>query len=193
MSTKPWAACRHTHPAIDAASQLHPGLDPSEVAQVLVETYPTALTFADEPTPTSTQAARFSLQHVVAVALLHGEPSPDHFDAAWREDPAVADLRSRVAVRVGAPQAERYPSHWGARVTVTTTDGATREALAADALGDPEHPLSAEAQVARARALLEAAGADAATVDATVSAVLDLPVATSLDALADALRRCTSA
>jgi len=132
VSFKPWAACRHAHPAIDAALVLrgtgkltHP---------VRVETYRDALLFCDRPDPATPAEARFSLQHAVAIVHAHGRPRPEHFEADAIA--ALADARAGVSVSEADEFTERYPEHFGARVS---TGG---ESLTLpDALGDPERPL----------------------------------------------------
>ena len=66
VSFKPWAACRHAHPAIDCALELRAA--GRLTAPFHVETYADALTFCDNPHPRPPKReAKFSLQHAVAV------------------------------------------------------------------------------------------------------------------------------
>lgn len=149
VSFKPWAACRHAHPAIDAALALRArdGLD----GPVRVETYRDALTFCDRPDPTAPLEAKFSLQHAVAVAAERGTPTLADFEP--EAIAALAGARARVSVAEGAEFTARYPAHFGARVAsdhgaVTLTD--TR--------GDPERPLDEAGLLAKARALMNWGG-----------------------------------
>lgn len=65
VSFKPFAACRHAHPAIDAAMELR--ATGKLEAPFVVETFADALTFCDRPDPQTELQAKFSLQHAVAV------------------------------------------------------------------------------------------------------------------------------
>ena len=71
-SIKPWPSCKHTHPAIDAAIELHGRLGEAVPQAVEVETYRAAIEVCDRPSPDSEYAAKFSLQHCVATALSEG-------------------------------------------------------------------------------------------------------------------------
>jgi 2-methylcitrate dehydratase PrpD len=172
-SIKPWAACRHAHPAIDAAAELSGRLRDRDVLEVVVRTYPDAVTFADASHPETTQAAKFSIQHAVALVLSGREVMLDQLEHEAREDPGVRDLRDRIRLEVAEPFASAYPSHWGAEVTVRTDDDVL-VALHRDALGDPERPMSEEEVVAKAVRLLEMGGAGPGGTDATVEAARDL-------------------
>lgn len=179
VSLKPWPACRHIHPAIDASLAIldrlgRPGLQAPDVAGVAVQTYGDALRFCDRPLPKSVVEAKFSLQHAVAVTLLGGAPPLAAFDPPMIADPVVSTLRSRVKVTVGEPYAQAYPHHFGARVSVSLTDGTLLVHEQRDALGDPENPLSAARAIDKARGLMRAAFMEATAVETLVAQCLGL-------------------
>lgn len=164
-SFKPWPACRHAHPSIAAALTLRDQIADQEdknvagstlvapassalsgnmtdtIVSLLVETYPDAIAFCNTPSPADRQQARFSLQHAVAAALCWGDPGFDAFEHVARQDPVCAALRARIQVTTAPDITQAYPAHFGARVTVTLSDGSTRVAHAPDAPGDPECPM----------------------------------------------------
>ncbi len=179
ISLKPWPACRHAHPVIDAALALldqvgRPALPVSDVTDIAIQTYGDALRFCDRPDPTTVIEAKFSLQHSVAVTLLGGPPPLSAFDPPAIADPAVATMRSRVKVAVGQPYEERYPARFGARLSVTLADGRLLVREQADALGDPENPLPGVRAVAKARTLMQAAGMDEDAVERLIADCLGL-------------------
>lgn len=147
VSFKPWSACRHTHPAIDAALELR--AKGALEGPLRVETYADALAFCDRPNPASVVDAKFSLQHAVAVVAVRGEPRHADFEADAIADPAIVDARARVEVAEAADISARYPAHFGARLHAgdQTVD-------LVDARGDPERPLSADGVIAKARELI---------------------------------------
>lgn len=184
-SFKPWPACRHCHPAIDAALALRPRLAGRAVRNVEIGAYRDAVVFCDRRRPETGLEAKFSLQHAVAIALLDGQPGLDAFEPsrfARRSD--LANLRDRARVIEDPSLTARYPAHFGARLAVVAADGERLEAEVADALGDPENPLGEEALVDKARLLMGSAGIDPAPVEAAVAAALALPGAGDLSALA---------
>jgi len=135
VSFKPWAACRHAHPAIDGALELRAAGRLSLPA--IVETYADALKFCDRPHPETELDAKFSIQHAVAVIADGRNATPENFtpDAIA----ALADLRAQVSVREAGEFTAAYPQHFGARVT----SGDAVVALA-DTRGDPERPAGPE-------------------------------------------------
>ncbi|MFN3945130.1 MAG: MmgE/PrpD family protein [Allosphingosinicella sp.] len=145
VSFKPWPACRHAHPAIDAALELKASgaLKPP----VRVETYADAVAFCDRPEPHSPIEAKFSIQHSVAVAIAHGTPELRHFEDL--ADAQVAALRGQVDVVESAEFTARYPDHFGAKVSA---GGASVELV--DTRGDPERPLAPAAIGAKALSLM---------------------------------------
>jgi 2-methylcitrate dehydratase PrpD len=154
VSFKPWAACRHAHPAIDAALELR--ARGSLVPPIRVETYRDAIAFCDRPGPASPAEARFSLQHAVAVVAVRGEPSPHDFEPPAIADAEIAAVRNKVEVTEDETFSDRYPDHFGARVSA----GSTHVTLI-DTRGDPERPLAPEGIVAKARSLFAWGGVDA--------------------------------
>ncbi len=140
VSFKPFAACRHAHPAIDAAIVLRERgeLEPP----FAVETFADALTFCDQPDPATELEAKFSLQHAVAVVADGREAEPKDFttDAIA----ALAPLRAQVSVAEDPAITARYPAHFGARVNGFEL---------VDTLGDPERPVDAERIIAKMHSL----------------------------------------
>lgn len=167
-SIKPWPACRHAHAAIDAALSVRQQLLqrhdmdntlplPDRIMRVHVRTYADALEFCDKPEPLTPGEARFSLQHIVALTLLRGEPMLPDFELAALHEPLCAALRSRVVLECTQPWASQYPQHFGAEVTLKLVDGSTLRDQVCDALGDLERPLSDTMIIAKARSLMAAA------------------------------------
>lgn len=163
VSFKPWGACRHAHPAIDAALELKTRGQLN--GPVTVETYADALTFCDRPDPETVLDAKFSLQHAIAIVQQRGEPELADFEPAAIA--ALTEARSTVAVREGAAFTARYPEHFGARVFTATGDVSL-----IDTRGDPERPLSDDGIVAKARALMTWGRVDASGIDDALHATL---------------------
>jgi 2-methylcitrate dehydratase PrpD len=172
-STKPWPSCRHTHPAIDAALQLHGQLNGAEIERVNVETYQAALDVCDRPLPASEYEAKFSLYHTVAVALQNGCIQFQSFDAETRKE--MADLRQIISIAAAEPWVSAYPESWGARVSVTTKKGSEHIAERDGARGDPENALDDQEMLEKARTLLEYGGCDQADSKRIIEGIMSLP------------------
>ena len=143
-SLKPWPACRHAHPAIDAMldalAQL-PDDARARVERIQVHSYAEALRFCDRPQPRTELEAKFSLQHALASILVQGRPQLSHYSEPACADPALARWRDRVEVAEDPGCSARFPAHYGAVVRLCLDDGRAVEAARIDAWGDPECPM----------------------------------------------------
>lgn len=165
VSFKPWGACRHAHPAIDAALELK-ATSGSLDGDIHIETYADAISFCDRPDPQTVIDAKFSIQHAVAVVAKRGVPQLSDF-----EPDAIATLsetRDRVTVSEASDITTRYPEHYGARITC---GGESVELV--DTLGDPERPLSKEGIINKARALMAWGGLPPKEADRAVDLALN--------------------
>ncbi|MBS7701552.1 MULTISPECIES: MmgE/PrpD family protein [unclassified Chelatococcus] len=171
-SIKPWPCCRHTHPAIDAAIQLHRELDGEPITHVTVGAYRAALEVCNRPDPQDPYSAKFSLQHCVAIALADGQVMQSSFEGSSRE--RISDLRNKVSVDVSPVIDAAYPQSWGTEVVVKTAGGRKLAALRQDAKGDPENPVTSAELASKARGLIMGAGVSEQLADTFILSVLDL-------------------
>jgi 2-methylcitrate dehydratase PrpD len=176
VSFKPWPACRHAHPAIDAMRAVCATVEAgTTVESVEIATYKSAIDFCDKPTPRTTLEAKFSLQHCAALVLDHARPTIADFAVDALDSPKIAALRARIRVVEDPAMTQAFPQHYAARATLILADGRTLSHTANDAWGDPECPLSAEDVMAKADGLLALAGvANAGTRLGLLRATLDL-------------------
>jgi 2-methylcitrate dehydratase PrpD len=171
-SIKPWPCCRHTHPAIDAALELHQLLAGRDIASVHVDTYEAAMDVCDRPHPDSEYAAKFSIYHCVAAAINGGEVVFDSFSKVSRD--RLSGLREKITAVVAEPYASNYPVSWGSAVTVLTTEGDRIYAKRTSAKGDPELALSNEEMIVKANMLLAHAGFNKVDARFVIDGVLGL-------------------
>lgn len=95
------AACYYTHSAIEAVLNLNEttGFRVEEIAEISVGLQPPLLTVCDIVEPTTGLEAKFSVRHLVAMALLdYDTANPDVFTDALANDPEVRSLRAKVKV-----------------------------------------------------------------------------------------------
>jgi 2-methylcitrate dehydratase PrpD len=160
-SIKPFPSCRHTHPVIDACSDirrqiLEDGASIDSVESINIETYQTAIDICDRPTPDSVYEAKFSLQHCASVGLTNAEVDFAAFDSEARD--ANRRLAGKVELLASPDFDGSYPDHWGCNVVARLSDGRTIEVSRTDALGDPEAALSKNEMISKARKLMEFGG-----------------------------------
>lgn len=134
------AACRYTHPTLDALDALvaRVTFDADQVDSVDVETYPTAAELTPAH-PTNALQAKFSMPFAVATRLLTGESGKPSFDDSALSADAFA-LAERVTVRTAPDLTARLPDARSARVTVTLADGQSFEEEVVHARGGAERP-----------------------------------------------------
>jgi len=172
-SIKPWPSCRHTHPVIDCALEIHGMLQGEAVEQVEILTYQAALDVCDNPQPDSEYQAKFSLYHTAAIALQDGAVGLDSFDAAARA--RSARLRAHTRVSAAPPYATDYPLAWGAEVSAVTASGARCKVSRKHCKGDPELALDAGEIRAKALDLLRHGGLDDGAARQVCDTLLSMP------------------
>jgi 2-methylcitrate dehydratase PrpD len=170
VSFKPFAACRHAHPAIDAAMELRGRGDLRPPFHV--ETFADALTFCDRPNPINETEAKFSLQHAVAVVADGREAEPEDFTP--EAIATLAPLRAQVTVAEDPAITSRYPAHFGARVNGLEL---------VDTLGDPERPVDEARIIAKMKSLASWGGLAVGEADRAVKLALECDDAKALDTL----------
>jgi 2-methylcitrate dehydratase PrpD len=186
-SIKPWPCCRHTHPAIDCALELHRELGGAEIQRIDIDTYQAALDVCDRPEPENEYSAKFSLYHCVSFALQNGEVSLDSFSEAARSQ--TRELRGLTTLHVADPFASRYPLSWGSGVRVTTQNGVVVAVTRKDCKGDPELALDESEMRVKAINLMRYAGLDESDSEAKCDEVMSLPTSTGKSAIFNAFTR----
>jgi 2-methylcitrate dehydratase PrpD len=125
IAIKRYPCCGSTHPAIDAMLDLvrEHGLTPDNVAHAVSWTHPRRLAHTNRPSPRSALDAKFSVQYCLARALIDGEVVLPQFDGDAYLDPRVAQVMARIEAAPHPRMSPASTAHFGAEVTVTTTDG----------------------------------------------------------------------
>jgi len=145
------ACCLYNHPVLDAVQSLvhREGFSADDVQRIRVTSLPFVVRMAD-PAPANMLAAKFSIPHAVAAAVVKGTTDVSAFTDAVREDSRVRQLAARVEVAGDDTMSLRGgPDRPTARVSVELGDGRvlTREAaiVHGDALNPrPRHELEAK-------------------------------------------------
>jgi 2-methylcitrate dehydratase PrpD len=135
---KPYPCGIVVHPMIDACLQLHAaGVRADDVAEVLVDAAPVALTLANRPTPKDPLEAKVSMQHWAAVSLVDGKAGLAQTRPERVHAPDVTALRARVRLA-----ADPALSGEAARVVVTMTDGSVHRREIVHCAGSSSQPMT---------------------------------------------------
>jgi 2-methylcitrate dehydratase PrpD len=145
--TKIYACCQHLHSAVEAALELRNDLLQNakleDIASISVQTHTLALPLVNAK-PHTTLAAKFSMSHAMAAALVTGSGGAQAFAASTLHQPAIARLRERVDVAPYFPEPPP-PNDRPARVTIELENGGRIQAECLSARGGPDRPLPPEA------------------------------------------------
>ena len=155
---KPYASCRHSHSAIEAALTVRKRIDPTRIERVEVETYRLGVKGHDHTDIRGVASAKLSTPYAVSAALLYGRADLTMFEPL--NDAAIA-LASRVRVRENPELTRLCPEKRAAVVRVCLEDGTMESARVDYAKGDPENPMTEEELKEKWRALSAYAGRDA--------------------------------
>jgi 2-methylcitrate dehydratase PrpD len=136
---KPYPCGVVLFPVIDGCLDLRErhALSPDRIAAVTVRGHPLLRIRTDRPNVTSSREAKVSIQHSVAVAFIYGAAGLAQYADECVVEPAVLDLRRKVAVEEDA----NVPVET-AFVTVQTTDGQRLECHVTESRGTMARPMS---------------------------------------------------
>jgi 2-methylcitrate dehydratase PrpD len=140
---KLYAACRHCHPAIEAAIAIRNevGFTPEQVDRVEVNTYKLAVGGHDHTDIQGMSSAKLSTPYSVALAMVKGDAGFEDFNADNLRDPDIIGLTRKVSVMEDEQLTAQSPAVRGARVIVRLKSG---EEYAKEVLypkGEPENPI----------------------------------------------------
>ena len=149
---KPYPCGVVLFPFIDGCLDLRArhALAADRIARVTVRGHPLLRMRADRPDVTSGREAKVSIQHSVAVAFLYGAAGLAQYEDACVVEPAVLDLRRKVAVEEDADVPVET-----AFVAVETTDGHRLECHVTESRGTMARPMSEAELEAKFRGLAE--------------------------------------
>jgi 2-methylcitrate dehydratase PrpD len=139
-SFKPYAACHLTHPAVDAAHALSPGI--TEIASMTsaraqIGALANQITGGKSGMPSTSLEAKFDLKYCVALGL-HGRAlSAADFREPWQPDPAVGATARKVEIAVSPEM-----GFAAARLAIDFADGRHREVHVPVAKGHPGNPMT---------------------------------------------------
>ncbi|MGU3500091.1 MmgE/PrpD family protein [Mycobacterium sp. C31M] len=147
---KPYPCGIVSHPAIEAAEELHQLIGGREVTRVDVRCHPLVVELTGNPDPSDGLAARFSTIHGVASGVLQGPVDLKSYEDPNVRSAPLVQMRSKVALHPD-PDVARATAF----LTATLADGATEEVTVRDARGSLEVPLTDDQLDRKVLALVE--------------------------------------
>lgn len=156
---KPYAACRHCHPSIEASMVIRkmPGFKIDNVERIHVDTYNLAVSGHDHIDIQGINSAKMSIPYGVAVSLFTGKAGMDEFGEEYINNPEILSLARKVSVSDLDELTELCPER---RVAIVEVKTSTEDyVLRVDfPKGEPENPLSLDELEEKFRGLAQFGG-----------------------------------
>ncbi|MBQ2310785.1 MAG: MmgE/PrpD family protein, partial [Erysipelotrichales bacterium] len=140
---KPYASCRHSHSAVEAALKLREeyGLKPEEIRRIEVRTYALAVKGHDHASVPNATTAKMSIPYSVAVSIVRGDANYQAFEEESLGDERALELMKKVAVCEDPELSKLVPAKRAAIVTVYTDRGVFTKRVDYPK-GEPENPIT---------------------------------------------------
>lgn len=157
---KPYAACRHCHPAIEAAIQLRNDIEisPDNIASINVDTYKLAVKGHDHTKIEGVPSAKLSIPFGVAVGYILRDCGIDTFTKEYVEDKNILSLTEKVHTKENIEFTRCTPAKRITEVTVTDLQGKAFSYRVEYAKGEPENPMTFQEIEAKYQSLMIWAG-----------------------------------
>lgn len=143
---KTYAACRHTHPAIEAALTIRPSIinQLSSINSITVEAYKLAVAGHNHTDILGISSAKMSMPFAVALALCKGSAGMEDFNEANVTDEEILALTRKVKVVENEELSALVPKKRASILKITMKDGTILSNRVDYPKGEPENPLSDE-------------------------------------------------
>ena len=141
---KPYAACRHCHPAIEAAIKYKntDNILPEDVHEVKIITYDYVLGKHDHTEVHSVSSAKMSIPYSFAVALCNGTAGLNDFEMRFINDSRVKAVLKKVKVYAEDSLTSQVPKMRPAIIELTTKSGKIYTDRVDYPKGEPENPMT---------------------------------------------------
>ncbi len=159
--TKPYASCRYTHPAVEAAIRMRGSVKPEDVEEIDIKTYDLAVSGHDHTDIPGSYSAKMSIPYAAAAGLIYGKAGLREFSEETVRGREIQELTKKVKVSADEELSRAFPGIQAAVVTIRTRDGEYTERVDFPK-GEPENPLDDREFRDRYDALMEYAGVEAA-------------------------------
>lgn len=159
--TKPYASCRYTHPAVEAAIRLRNQVKPEEVETVEVKTYDLAVSGHDHTEIPGSYSAKMSIPYATAAGLMYGKAGLSEFREETVKDCKILELTKKIHVFADDALSAVFPDVQAAVVAIRSTNGEVYTERVDFPKGEPENPLTEEEFRSRFDDLMAYAGVTA--------------------------------
>lgn len=138
---KPYASCRHSHSAVEAAIKMHNKVDVDKIEAIIVETYKLGVKGHDHTDIQGVASAKLSTPYAVAAGVLYGRADLSVFEPLNEK---IIKLAQKVKVKELPELTLECPKKRIAIVTVIMDNGKQIQQRVDYAKGEPENPMTEE-------------------------------------------------
>lgn len=138
--TKPYASCRYTHPAVEAAIHLRRDVKPEDVEEINIKTYDLAVSGHDHTQIPGSYSAKMSIPYAAAAGLIYGKAGLQEFTEECVAGQEIKELTKKIKVSADDELSAVFPGIQAAIVTIKTRDGEYTDRVDFPK-GEPENPL----------------------------------------------------
>jgi 2-methylcitrate dehydratase PrpD len=159
VHTKPYPACRHIHPTLDAVSAIlkQNSIDPQDIDKIEVHTfYEVVKDYSFLPSIPFDVC--FSTPHLIALLMHKISPGPEWLDDRYLQDERILDMARKVQIVEWKEASETYPlvkRELMSRVKMIGKDGKVYDETVRIPEGDPRNPMSDQGLAQKFRSLVE--------------------------------------
>lgn len=159
---KPYAACRHCHPAIEGALRIkeNHGIEPLDIVSIDIDTYKLAVGGHDHTEIKGVSSAKLSTPFSVALALIKNSTNLMDFNEETVNDATILKLTQKVKINVSDELTSWSPQKRAATVKITTNNGSIFSYEVHYPKGEPENPMNQQDILAKYHELIAYSGKD---------------------------------
>lgn len=141
---KPYAACRHAHPSIEAsiAIKKNNNLKIDSIKEIKVTTYESVLGKHDHNEIHGVSSAKMSIPFSIAISLILGKAGINEFSSKYVENSNILSLTKKVKVYGNRELTDLVPHKRIALVDIYTYDNCKFSERVDFPKGEPENPLT---------------------------------------------------
>lgn len=181
---KKWGFCFFNHNFVDVVNDImkQHNIGNDDVEEVVVH-FDELRKVIDRPEPKDVEDSRFSIQHILAYQLIHGECNLETCSVKTLKDPEIAETRKKIKVQYHPEYPRRYFSGEG-RVDIKLRDGRVLTGALDQPYGSAKYPLTMDQVVDIYRKYLRGILSDA-QIDRTVEIITHMEEQPDLQELYD--------
>ena len=187
---KPFAACRHAHPSIEAALEIiqENTFYTGDVKKITITTYEGLKGRHDNQEVSSVSSAKMSIPFSVAIALNSGSAGIQDFNQEAVESNKNKVLSKKITIEENQKYSDLVPDKRPASIQIDLKDGKSYRKEIIYPKGEPENPMSNQELKEKYKELAMYGGVTTEDMNQIIDQVWTMPQ--NVDSLFSTIKRC---